>query len=78
MEISLSKLMKFIKVFLSSASIYTETFSTSNSFVDGQASQNMAISNVPSGVIFTIGLHTSTPASHTPLQDDPGSPHHLT
>ena len=35
METSLSKLMKFIKVYLSSASIYTEIFSTSSSFIVG-------------------------------------------
>ena len=77
-EISLGKLMKFIKVFLNSAMIYTETLSTSNNFTDGQASQNKAILGVQSYVIFTIGLNTSTLACHTPLQNDPGSPYHLT
>ena len=43
MESSFDKLMKFIKVFIRSASIYTETFSPSNSFIDGQASQNRRI-----------------------------------
>ena len=43
--------------------------------LDGQASQNKA---VPLGVIFAIGLNTSASASHTPLQNDPGSQYHLT
>ena len=51
---------------LSRVSIYTEPFLTSHDFIGSQASQNKAILSVPSGVKFTIGLNTSTPASHLP------------
>ena len=52
-------LQGLFQVSLSSVSIYTEMFSTINNFI-GKASQNKAILSVPWGVIFMIGLKTST------------------
>ena len=46
-------------------SICTEPFSTIHDFIVRQVSQNKAILSIPSGVKLTIGLNTSTSASHT-------------
>ena len=56
--IPLSKARKYFNVSFSGVSIYTEIFSTSNYPIVGQASKN------PSGVKFTIGMNSSTPANH--------------